>query len=76
MYRTGKLTDRSSSFSKEYLKLLVSEMRINGNQTVIIGSYSAFAYAVSESNTVTLDKMPRLVPNWLPDKGSNLGPAD
>jgi DNA invertase Pin-like site-specific DNA recombinase len=72
----SKLLDRSSGFGKEYLKLLVSEIRINGHQAEITGSYSALAHAIDESKIGSLDRVPSFVPNWLPDQGSNLGPAD
>ena len=71
-----KLLDRSSGFGKEYLKLLVSEIRIKGNQAEITGSYSALAHAIDESKIDSLERVPRFVPNWLPDQGSNPGPAD
>jgi|CXWL01.1.fsa_nt_gi DNA invertase Pin-like site-specific DNA recombinase len=71
-----KLLDRSSGFGKEYLKLLVSEIRIKDNQAEITGSYSALAHAVEESKMNTHNRVPRFVPNWLPDQGSNLRPAD
>ena len=72
----SKLLDRSSSLGKEYLKLLVSEIRINGHQAEITGSYSALAHAIEESKMNTLDRVPSFVPNWLPDQGSNMGSAD
>ncbi len=72
----SKLLGRSSGFGKEYLKLLVSGIRINGHQAEITGSYSALAHAIDESKIGSLDRMPRFLPNWLPDQGSNLGPAD
>ena len=62
-----KLLDRSSGFGKEYLKLLVSEIRINGHQAEITGSYSALAHAIDESKMDSLDRVPSFVPNWLPD---------
>jgi hypothetical protein len=60
-----KLLDRKSGFGKEYLKLLVSEIRIKGNQAEITGSYSALAHAIDESKIGSLDKVPSFVPNWL-----------
>ena len=71
-----KLLDRKSGFGKEYLKLLVSEIRIKNNQAEITGSYSALAHAVEETKKHSLGRVPSFVPNWLPDQGSNLGPAD
>jgi len=58
------------------LKLLVSKIRIKGNQAEITGSYSALAHAVEETKKHSLEKVPSFVSNWLPDQGSNLGPAD
>ena len=72
----SRLMDRSSGFGKECLKLLVSEIRIKGNQAEITGSYSALAHAVAETKKDALDRVPSFAPNWLPDQGSNLGPAD
>jgi len=71
----NKLLDKSSGFGKEYLKLLINEIRIKDNQAEITGSYSALAHAVAESNS-TPQRVPSFVPKWLPDQGSNLGPAD
>ena len=71
-----KLLDRKSGFGKEYLKLLVSEIRIKDNQAEITGSYSALAHAVDETKKHSLERVPTFVPNWLPDLGSNQGPAD
>ncbi len=71
-----KLLDRDSSFGREYLRLLVSEIRIEENTARITGSYAALASAVAENNLGTHGKVPRFVPNWLPDLDSNQGPAD
>ena len=69
----GKLLDSDSSFGKEYLRMLVSEIRIEGQEATITGSYEALASAVSEKNLGTLGRVPRFVPNWLAgsDKSSN-----
>jgi site-specific DNA recombinase len=37
-------------------------------------SYSALAYAIEKKGP--LARVPSFAPNWLPDQGSNLGPAD
>jgi DNA invertase Pin-like site-specific DNA recombinase len=66
-----KLLDRDSSFGKEYLRLLVSEIRIEKNAARITGSYAALASAVAEKNRDTVERVPRFVPNWLPDLDSN-----
>jgi len=66
-----KLLDRNSSFGKEYLKLLVNEIRIEGKQAQITGSYAALATAIAETKMGTLGGVPRFVPNWLPKLNSN-----
>ncbi len=60
-----KLLDIKSGFGKEYLKLLVSEIRIKGNQAEITGSYSALAHAVAETKKHSLERVPSFVPNCL-----------
>ena len=69
-----KLLDRKSGFGKEYLKLLVSEIRIKDNQAEITGSYSALAHAVEETKKHSLERVPSFVPNWLgyPDPATAL----
>ena len=62
-----KLLDRDSSFGREYLRLLISEIRIEENTAKITGSYVALASAVSENNRDTLGRVPRFVPIWLVD---------
>ncbi len=72
----NKLLDRESNFGKSYLRLLVSEIKVEGKEATITGSYAALATAMSEKNLGTLEGVPRFVPNWLPDLDSNQGPAD
>ena len=71
-----KLLDRSSGFGKEYLRRLVGEIRLTGNQAKISGSKAALAFAVTQMKTGTSLDVPAFVPSWLPDLGSNQGPTD
>ncbi len=71
-----KLLDRNSRFGKDYLKLLVNEIRIDGNEAQITGSYGAFAAAVSQIKMGTPQRVPTSVSNWLLDLGSNQGHTD
>ena len=71
----SKLLDRSSRFGKEYLKLLVNEIRINGNEAEISGSYAVLAGAIAETKKGAL-KVPTFASNWLLDLGSNQGHTD
>jgi len=72
----SKLLDRNSKFGKEYLKLLVNEIRIEGNEAQISGSYAALAGAIAETKKGTLGRVPTFVSNWLLDLGSNQGHTD
>ena len=69
------LLGSNKAFAKRYLRALVSEIRLAGNLVTITGSDVALAAAVA--GTRALDqRVPRLAMGWLPDQGSNLGPAD
>ncbi len=72
----SKLLDRKSKFGKEYLKLLVNEIRIEGNEAQMSGSYAALAGAIAETKKGTLGRVPTFVSNWLLDLGSNQGHTD
>ena len=71
-----KLADRTSGLGKEYLRQLLSEIRVDGNQARIRGSESALATAVSRTELGGTDAVPSFGMGWLPDLGSNQGPAD
>ena len=71
----GKLQDRSSAFGKEYLRLFVNEIKLTGKRLEISGSYGALAQGIQQMKTGT-DVVPAFVSDWLPDLGSNQGPAD
>jgi len=68
----SKLLDKNSRFGKDYLKLLVNEIKIDGNEATISGSYGALAYAIAETKKDT-QRVPTFVSNWLLDLGSNQG---
>jgi len=70
----GKLLE-NGPFAKEYLRLLVHEIRVNKRDVKITGSYAALAQAVT-GNLGDSTGVPRFAPKWLPDLGSNQGPAD
>ena len=63
-------------FAKQYLHLLIDEIRYEGQTATMRGSYSRLAEVVSDEKMGTLGRVPTLVPNWLPDLDSNQGPAD
>ena len=72
----SKLLDRSSRFGKDYLNLLVNEIKIDGNEAHISGSYNALASAIAETKKGSPLRVPTFVSNWLLDLGSNQGHTD
>jgi hypothetical protein len=54
----------NGAFAKEYLRLLVSEIRVNKREVQITGSYAALAQAVA-GNPDDVMGVPRFVPKWL-----------
>ena len=63
-------------FAKQYLRLLVSEIRVADKALEMRGSYAALAHAVAQNKAGTHPAVPSFASSWLPDQGSNLGPAD
>jgi site-specific DNA recombinase len=66
----------NSPFAKQYLRLLVSQIRVTRKVVEMRGSYDALAGAIEGSKYGALAVVPSFAPRWLPDQGSNLGPAD
>jgi hypothetical protein len=50
----SKLLDRESKFGKDYLKVLVKGIRVDGKEAEIIGSYAALAGVIMETKNSTL----------------------
>ncbi len=69
-----RFQDKASNFGKEYLKLLVDEIRIVKAEAPLSGSLAALAGALcSGTGTGTLPEVPRHVSYWLPSADSNHG---
>lgn len=72
-----KLLEKGSNFGKEYLKLLVTEIRVNKIEVRLTGSYAALAGALAMSTKpAQFDLVPSFVPVWLPNPDSNQGQGD
>ena len=67
----ARLLDTASGFGKAYLNLLVDEIRLDGNELHVQGSYRALARAVSLSKEGKLGDVPSFVPEWRPGRDSN-----
>ena len=64
-----KLRDKASNFGKEYLKLLVDEIRVNKKEVRLAGSYVSLAGALRMSTKPgQLPRVPSFVPVWLPER--------
>ena len=66
-----RFLDTESGFGKAYLNLLVNEIRLDGNELHIRGSYRALARAVSLSREGKLGNVPSFVPEWRARRDSN-----
>ena len=66
-----RFLDTASGFGKAYLNLLVDEIRLDGNELHIRGSYRALARAVSLSKEGKLSEVPSFVPEWRARTDSN-----
>ena len=66
----------NKAFAKQYLRVLVTEIRVEGEQLRVSGSNAALAQAIAQTKMGASDGVPTFAPNWLPDLGSNQGPAD
>jgi site-specific DNA recombinase len=71
----SKLLDRESGFGKEYLRLLVDEIRVQGSEVKIRGGYSALARAISTKKLGNPEWVPSFGGVWLPGQDSNLQPS-
>jgi hypothetical protein len=62
--------------AKQYLRLLVDEVRIEAKTAVMTGSNANLAMLAAQKKMGTLERVPTFGHNWLPDLDSNQGPAD
>ena len=59
------LLEKTSHFGKEYLRLLLSEIRVIKNEVHLQGSYAALASALSVGSEKGFNKVPTFDPYWL-----------
>ncbi len=69
-----KLLDKSASFGKGYLQLLVDEILVDGNEIKMRGKKAAIAGAITKMGTPKKE-VPIIVDAWLPGTGSNRRPS-
>ena len=69
------MADPTSGFGKAYLRMLVDEIRLDGNQLAIRGSYGKLADAIGSQSARKPGSVPSFVPDWRPEHESNVRPA-
>ena len=72
-HRRVRLLDTTPGFGEANLNMLVDEVRLDGNELHIKGSYGALARAVTLSRKGKLGEVPSFVPEWRPHGDSNPG---
>ena len=66
-----KMADRDSQFGKEYLKLLVDEIRIEGGIVRILGKHENLTEMLKRTKVGLPEGVPTFGGNWLPGPDSN-----
>ncbi|MGP1680081.1 MAG: recombinase family protein, partial [Burkholderiales bacterium] len=61
----SKLTT-NSPFAKQYLRLLVSEIKVNQDDVQMQGSYAALVGAIANAGGTGIAPVPSFAPKWLP----------
>ena len=69
----GRLLDPDTGFGKAYVNLLVHEIRLEGNELKVRGSYDALAQVVGLGKKGKLEGVPSFIPEWRPYGDSNPG---
>ena len=68
-----KLQDRNSKFGKDYLRMLIDEIKVEPNEIKLRGSYDALAGMLNRTKAGTPWKgVPAFGMCWLPEQDSNL----
>ena len=60
----ARFKDVKNGFGKAYLRLLVDEIRLDGNELKIRGSYSQLGEAFGMLEKMRLGEVPSLIPDW------------
>ena len=71
-----RLHDSGSGFGKQYLRLLVKDVRITGKKVQLRGSYEALAHTMASGNVDTPSGVPTLGYTWRALRDSNPRPLD
>lgn len=69
------IADPTTGFGKAYLRMLVDEIRLDGDQLTVRGSYGKLAEAIGSQAGKKAGSVPSFVPDWRPEHESNVRPA-
>jgi site-specific DNA recombinase len=69
-----KIRDKGSHFGREYLRLLLDEIVVDGREVVVRGQYRNLIGAIKEK-LGNSKRVPSFVTNWLPGTDSNHQPS-
>ena len=72
---SDKLKDKESNFGKEYIKLLVDEIKVEGQNIFLKGSYGTLVGAIQKQKLGHSHGVPSFGNVWLPSADSNHGQA-
>jgi len=67
-----RFSDPTSGLGKAYLRLLVDEIRLDGNELVVTGSHRRLADAIGFMQKRKLSEVPSFVNDWRARQESNL----
>jgi site-specific DNA recombinase len=70
-----RFRDRSSKFGKEYLRLLIDEIKFAGQEVIIRGNYGVIPEAMQKTKPSTLQRVPGFGISRVPSTDSNRGPS-
>ena len=70
-----KMFGKNQNYAKQYLKILVDEVRYKGKKIEISGSNAALTYLAGGGTNGHLRPLPSVIPNWLPGRDSNPRPS-
>jgi site-specific DNA recombinase len=70
----AKIRDKGSHFSREYLRLLLDEIVVDGREVIIRGQYRNLVGAIQEKPGNS-KRVPSFVTDWLPGTDSNHQPS-
>jgi site-specific DNA recombinase len=69
----GRLTDRTSTFARDYLRAVVGEIRVYRDEAVVSGSYERLMAVVAAKKEGTV-QVPSFMSNWRARSDSNARP--